>query len=507
MTDSSNSLAVAEAPHQPAALAPRPSVFGGGIQAFEEAQRIAQAMASSTMVPAAYRGQAGFPNCLWAMELASAMRISPLVVMQNVTPVHGKPAWSAAFLIATVNACGRFTPLEFVMDDLENPTSCYAVAVSKLTGRELRGERITVDMAKAQGWWSRKDRDGNETSKWPAMTGQMLRYRAATFWVRVYAPEISCGIYSAEEAIEIAQVTLAEEMPAMPVVVDMTADQALGANGYQPQVTTQADPLPPLDLEVSGQDPDPNPAPATTPAPAAEEKPKRTRARRTAAPEAPAAAAPADPHSNVLPESQWVGRAAAAAQEALDELPDMVIATAAAVPQPPAPVPAPTPAPAMTVAEAAAVDRRAMAEAARAEAARAAAAAPTSAPAPAAEPAPAPPQGRLAGIHAQVASISRCSQLGEAMTRLQAIHDAGQITAEELQELLDATEARRQEISRPITVAARRKAMEVLQDPDLEAQFRKAFQAETVADLANTITQRQHLLWLEGAMASRQEAA
>ena len=141
------------------------------------------------------------------------MGLSPLVVMQNMTPIHGKPSWSSSFLIATVNASGRFSPLRFVFDDKSNPTSCYAVARDKATGEVLEGETISIAMAKREGWWSRPDRNGKETSKWQSMTGQMLRYRAAAFWVKVYCPEISLGLMTQEEVADVKSVDVAEVRP------------------------------------------------------------------------------------------------------------------------------------------------------------------------------------------------------------------------------------------------------------------------------------------------------
>jgi hypothetical protein len=175
-----------------------------GIAAFEAAQRMAQCLCSSTMVPPEYRGQQGLANSLIALEIAGRMGLSPLVVMQNMTPIHGRPSWSSSFLIATVNASGRFTPLRFQFDDEENPSWCYAEASDRATGETLKGEKVSVAMAKREGWWSRKDRNGNETSKWQSMTGQMLRYRAASFWVRVYCPEMSLGLMSQEEVLDTA---------------------------------------------------------------------------------------------------------------------------------------------------------------------------------------------------------------------------------------------------------------------------------------------------------------
>lgn len=181
-----------------------------GIAAFDAAQRMAKALCSSTLVPKEYQGQQGLANSLIALEIASRMRLSPLVVMQNMTPIHGRPTWSSKFLIATVNASGRFSPLRFVFDDKERPTRCHAVATDKATGEVLEGETITLDLARKEGWWSRKDRQGNETSKWQTMTGQMLRYRAAAWWANVYCPEIALGLMTQEEALDIEPVTVRE---------------------------------------------------------------------------------------------------------------------------------------------------------------------------------------------------------------------------------------------------------------------------------------------------------
>jgi hypothetical protein len=181
-----------------------------GIAAFDAAQRMAKALCSSSLVPKEYQGQQGLANSLIALEIAGRMRLSPLVVMQNMTPIHGRPTWSSKFLIATVNASGRFSPLRFVFDAKEKPSSCYAVATDKATGEVLEGETITLELARKEGWWSRKDRQGNETSKWQTMTGQMLRYRAAAWWSNVYCPEIALGLITQEEALDIEAVTVRE---------------------------------------------------------------------------------------------------------------------------------------------------------------------------------------------------------------------------------------------------------------------------------------------------------
>ena len=87
-------------------------------------------------------------------------------------------------------------------------------------------------MAKAEGWWSKKDRNGNETSKWQTMPELMLRYRAATFLIRSVAPDIALGFPTTEEAIDITDQTT--------VVSNTTLDEvAKAAVAEQAQVVTE----------------------------------------------------------------------------------------------------------------------------------------------------------------------------------------------------------------------------------------------------------------------------
>ena len=80
---------------------------------FELYQRMAKSLAQSKLVPTTYQGQDGLPNCLVALEMANRRNISPLVVMQNMNVIHGKPSWSAQFVIATITGCGRFEDFDY----------------------------------------------------------------------------------------------------------------------------------------------------------------------------------------------------------------------------------------------------------------------------------------------------------------------------------------------------------------------------------------------------------
>lgn len=59
------------------------------------------------------------------------------------------------------------------------------------------GSTIDIKMALAEGWYTKSN------SKWQSMPEQMLRYRAAAFWQRAYAPEIGLGFHTQEEIEDI----------------------------------------------------------------------------------------------------------------------------------------------------------------------------------------------------------------------------------------------------------------------------------------------------------------
>lgn len=160
---------------------------------FDLIQRTAKLFASSNIVPTQFQGN--LPNCVIAVDMALRMGANPLMVCQNLYIVHGRPAWSAQFLIATINQCGRFSAIryEFQGKPGTDDWGCKAVATELATKEKLEGPLITIGLAKKEGWY------GKSGSKWQTMPELMLRYRAAAWFVRAYAPEIAMGLQTAEE--------------------------------------------------------------------------------------------------------------------------------------------------------------------------------------------------------------------------------------------------------------------------------------------------------------------
>lgn len=211
-------------------------------QAFELAQRQAKLLASSALVPKEYQGN--IANTVIALEMAQRTQSSPLAVMQSMYIVHGKPSWSATFIIACINACGRFSPLRYRMEGEGDGLTCRAVAIELATGEELTSPPVSINMAKQEGWYSKTG------SKWQTMPELMLRYRAATLFGRLYAADVLMGMHTEDEMrdIEDAEAVVVEQStPSRSMADKVRAAMASKAKVEVEEVKAQVEPV--QDLE------------------------------------------------------------------------------------------------------------------------------------------------------------------------------------------------------------------------------------------------------------------
>lgn len=172
---------------------------------WELATKMAASLAKSTIVPKEFQNNAN--NALIAIEMASRLRTSPLMVMQHLYVVYGRPSWSAQYVIAMINGSGKYDmelQFEEKADDKGKPHSC--MCWTEKDGRKVTGPVVTMDLAKAEGWY---DKNG---SKWKTMPQMMLRYRAASFFGRMNCPDLMMGMYTREEVEEFGREEYLENM-------------------------------------------------------------------------------------------------------------------------------------------------------------------------------------------------------------------------------------------------------------------------------------------------------
>lgn len=208
---------------------------------FATMQRICTMFANSELVPEMYRVseknsiEKAIANCMIAVDISQRIGANVLMIMQNLVVIHGRPSWSSKFLVATVNTCGRFEPLQYKFGNIgklgkvqyteynkewvNNPNGkgyykntpvtktfdggemdnivCTAYTRKKGSSELLESSPISIEMAIKEGWYTKAG------SKWQTMPKQMLMYRAASFWTSAYAPDLSMGMKTSEEVYDI----------------------------------------------------------------------------------------------------------------------------------------------------------------------------------------------------------------------------------------------------------------------------------------------------------------
>ena len=227
-------------------------------QGFALANRVAMAFASSDAVPAQFRLQtikkikesetlvenpAAIGNCLVAIEVAQSVGMSVTAVMQNADVIEGKLRWSDRFVVASINASRRFTPLRFDVKNLglikasykektgwnnqtnkpiladrevtvENlqsiawalpygfslPSGIYTLDQARVAGLPvIEGPPVSMKLAVEEGWY------GKNGSKWQTeLKHKMLTMRSGRYFGDIHAPDIVMGIgRTSDEEVDI----------------------------------------------------------------------------------------------------------------------------------------------------------------------------------------------------------------------------------------------------------------------------------------------------------------
>lgn len=161
---------------------------------FEQAQRAAKMLSCSTIVPEHYRGNTS--NCLIALDMSANLQMNPLLFMQKTSIISNKMVFEGQLVISLVNKLKPFqTPIEFEYNGEpgDEDYACTAWATSKA------GQRVEYLLRYSDAI---KIGNAGKNKNWQNATQLMISYRAATYLVRLYAPEIMLGCYTVDEMQE-----------------------------------------------------------------------------------------------------------------------------------------------------------------------------------------------------------------------------------------------------------------------------------------------------------------
>lgn len=168
-------------------------------ESFQKIYDIGKMFASSSLVPAAYQGKA--MDCTIAVDMANRMGLSPMMVMQNLYVVQGKPSWSGQACTSMIIASGKFKNVhhEYTGEKGTDSWGCYLEAERLEDHVIVKGAEVTIKMAKDEKWYEKNG------SKWKTMPELMLAYRASAFFARVHIPNALMGCAVEGEAEDIAR--------------------------------------------------------------------------------------------------------------------------------------------------------------------------------------------------------------------------------------------------------------------------------------------------------------
>lgn len=163
---------------------------------FLHAKEVAKTLAMSQALPPHFRGKPA--EVFFALQTAFDLGISPLMAMQNLYMVQGRMGMSATLAIALCNTNGPFlAPLRWETDR-SDPDNLSVTCVGILDATDPTEARVdlTVDMnqARADGWV--------KNPKYKTIPEQMLKYRSAVWFIRLYAPEVLLGLQSSDELVD-----------------------------------------------------------------------------------------------------------------------------------------------------------------------------------------------------------------------------------------------------------------------------------------------------------------
>jgi hypothetical protein len=157
---------------------------------------LAVRLSKSDLLPPHFKGKP--ENVLLVLALAQNLNINPIMALQQVSVIGGKPCLQASLMLSLLNNSGKITgPIRFewVGQPAQPSRGCIAKATDAATGETVQSEPVTLAMAQAEGW--------TRNAKYKSIPDTMLKWRAASFFVRTYYPEVVLGLHSAEELTDV----------------------------------------------------------------------------------------------------------------------------------------------------------------------------------------------------------------------------------------------------------------------------------------------------------------
>jgi hypothetical protein len=225
---------------------PKPPLVGGGRiaaivpQDIESVFRLAQVVHAAGMAP---KSLDSVEKCTVAIMHGLEVGFTPMAALQSIAVVNGMPSIWGDGMLALVRSSGLLEDIiETIDDDKDGPT----IAVCKVKRKGSPSwvvQSFTRPQAMKAGLWKK-------VGPWTQYPHRMMQFRARSWALRDTFPDVLRGLASAEEAIEMVDITTQGSATTAPPE-PRRSDFVFAGNGKEPdpphdsqigEVKTQDDP-------------------------------------------------------------------------------------------------------------------------------------------------------------------------------------------------------------------------------------------------------------------------
>lgn len=169
---------------------------------FEHFQRVAYALANSSLLPESVRGRNRdecFSNMLLVIDMAERWNVNPMSLAQCISIIHGKMTLEGKLIAAMIDKhLGIRLRYEWIGKHTDG--DAFGIVVS---GKDPEtGEIQSIDGT--VGDWKTFEKDQKAVkANWRGLAARnQLAYKGAREWCRLYYPALMLGIYSDDEMDE-----------------------------------------------------------------------------------------------------------------------------------------------------------------------------------------------------------------------------------------------------------------------------------------------------------------
>lgn len=144
-------------------------------------------IANSSLVPKEYRGKPG--DIFLTIDIGLELGLKPLVALQNIAVINGKPSVYGDAAIALVRSHPQFEDIQEYYDEKKQ----QAVCIIKRKGQSAHTKTFSVEDAKKARLWGKP-------GPWAQYPERMLQMRARGFAIRDVFSDALKGLITVEEA-------------------------------------------------------------------------------------------------------------------------------------------------------------------------------------------------------------------------------------------------------------------------------------------------------------------